>query len=98
MNDTSAYVWISMGVLVSVIFPILSGFIHKVFRPEGAPGMPQWLKKYGGLFVFCLVTSLICLAGWKATHPNATFEWYTAFLLGFGWESAVEKMQKNPLP
>lgn len=98
MNDLSAYAWISLGVLIAVVFPIISGFVHKQFPPDAAPGMPLWLKRYGGLFLFCLVTALICLAGWKATHHDAGLEWFTAFLLGFGWESTVEKLLKTPLP
>jgi hypothetical protein len=44
--------------------------------------------------LFSLITALICLAGWRSTHPNDTLPWFTAFLLGFGWESAIEKLQK----
>jgi hypothetical protein len=95
MNDRSPFWWVSCGVAVAVIFPVLSGFVHGGFRPTAAIGLPPWVKKYGALLLFSLITALICLAGWRSTHPNDTLPWFTAFLLGFGWESAIEKLQKK---
>jgi hypothetical protein len=97
MSDIQAYLWVAVGVFVAVIFPVLSGFIRQEF-PAHAPGqfqLPRWFKKYGGLLLFSLITSLICLAIWKSGHQDSTIDWFTAFLLGFGWESAVEKFTKK---
>lgn len=95
MNDLGPFAWVSVGVIVAVIFPVLSGFVRKEFKPTAAVGLPPWAKKYGALLLFSLITALICLAGWRSTHPNDTLHWFTAFLLGFGWESAIEKLQKK---
>lgn len=94
MGDPQSYLWVSLGVMVSVIFPVLAGFIKREFPPTGAVGLPPWLKRYGGLLIFSLITSLIALAIFRATHPSDVLEWYTAFLIGFAWESAIEKFLK----
>ncbi len=97
MSDFSAYLWIGLGVFVGVIYPVLLGFIKKEF-PAGVAGggMPPWLKRYGGLLLFCLITAVIVLAIWKSNNPEAQLDWVKAFLLGFGWESIVEKSLKPP--
>lgn len=94
MGDTQSYLWVSLGVLISVIFPVLAGFIKKEFPPTGAVGLPPWLKRYGGLLVFSLITALIALAIFKAANPSTVLEWYTAFLIGFAWEATIEKFLK----
>jgi hypothetical protein len=95
MNDWSPFWWVACGVIVAVIFPVLSGFVRQEFKATAAVGLPPWMKKFGALLLFSLITALICLAGWRSTHPNDTLPWFTAFLLGFGWESAIEKLQKR---
>jgi hypothetical protein len=91
MTEANAYIWVVIGVIVAVIFPVLRGFIRGAFPPTAAVGVPPWVKKYGALLIFSLIAALICLAIWKQGNPTLTLEWYTAFLLGFGWESAIEK-------
>lgn len=94
MTDWSPFLWVACGVIVAVIFPVLSGFVRHEFGTAAA-GLPPWMKKYGALLLFSLITAVICLAVWRSTHPQDTLPWYTAFLLGFGWESAIEKVQKK---
>lgn len=98
MPDINEYVWIVVGVFVAVIHPVLLGLIRKDFPPVTKGTMPPWLKKYGGLFLFCALTGVIVLAIYKstATNPNTVMQWYTAFLLGYGWEAFIEKWQKQP--
>lgn len=91
MSDIWAYLAIAGGVLVGVLHPVLLGFVRNQFPPTASGGLPPWVKKYGGLFLFCLVTALIVLALWKNANPEASLAWYAAFLLGYGWESFVEK-------
>jgi hypothetical protein len=91
MSDVQVLVVASIGVLVAVIFPVLRGFIRNEFRPLAGEGLPPWLRKYGGLFLFSAITGVIVLAIFRAANPDTSVEWYTAFLLGFGWESAIEK-------
>jgi hypothetical protein len=93
MTDTQSYLWVSLGVLIAVVLPVLMGFIKKQFPPT-AGALPPWVKKYGALLLFSLLTALPCLAIWKTQHPGDQLTWFTSFLLGFGWESAIEKFQK----
>ena len=90
--DVQSYFWIALGVLVAVVFPILRAYVTNEYGKIAGPGIPVWLKTYLGLFAFCLVTALICLAGWKSQNPDASLAWFQAFLMGFAWESAVEKI------
>jgi hypothetical protein len=90
-SEIYAYLWITAGVVVAVIFPVLRALVTQEFGTAQGPGLPPWVKRYLILFGFSLVTALICLAIWDSQNPTGTLAWYTAFLLGFGWESAVEK-------
>ena len=94
INDWGSFGWVALGAIVAVIFPVLSGFIHKDFSTASI-GLPPLVKKYGALLLFSVITAVICLAIWRSTHQNDTLRWFTAFLLGFGWESAIEKFQKK---
>ena len=61
MNDWSPFWWVACGVTVAVIFPVLSGFVRKEFKATAAIGLPPWVKRYGALLLFSLITALICL-------------------------------------
>ena len=90
MSDMEAFLLVSVGVLVAVIFPVVRGFIKKEFPPT-AGAMPPWVRKYGGLFIFSLITALIVFAIFKSQTPEGELTWYAAFLLGFAWEATIEK-------
>jgi hypothetical protein len=93
MTDGQSYLWASFGVFIAVVLPVLVGFIRKQFPPERET-LPPWVKKYAGLLLFSLVTALPALAIWKTQHPDEQLHWYGAFVVGFGWESAIEKFLK----
>lgn len=95
MNELGPFGWVASGIVVAVIFPVLSGFVRNEFKPTAAVDPPSWVKKYGALLLFSLVTALICLAVWRSTYPSDTLPWFTMFLFAFGWESAIEKFQKK---
>jgi hypothetical protein len=78
-------------VLVGVLHPVLLGFVRNQFPPTASGGFRHGSRSTAGLFLFCLVTALIVLALWKNANPEASLAWYAAFLLGYGWESFVEK-------
>lgn len=92
MEDVSTFLVIAVGVLVGVVQPALAGYMRKEFPPATAgSGIPSWVKRYLGLFVFCLLTGLLVFAIWKSANPEARLAWFTAFLLGYGYESFIEK-------
>ena len=90
MSDLAAYMWVVLGVIVAVILPVLAAYIKKQF-PTLETGLPPWLKRYLALLIFSMIVALVSLAIWKGQNPTAQLSWFTAFLIGFGWESAIEK-------
>jgi hypothetical protein len=91
MNDLEAYLWVAIGAILAVIFPVIPSYVVRVFVPT-AGGIPPWVKKYAALLLFGFVVAAIVLAWWKMLHPAEKLEWYSALMLGFAWESAVEKI------
>jgi hypothetical protein len=92
MSEVGAFVWMSVGVLVSVILPVLSGLVRKKFPKVAAPGPPPWLTKYALLFAFSLITGLVILAIYRSQNPTSMLLWYQAFLAGYTWEATIEKI------
>jgi hypothetical protein len=91
MSDLAAYMYIVLGVLVAVLLPVLSAYIRAEFPSIEGVGLPPWLKRYLLLFVFSLIVAVVSLALWESQNPTTELHWFTAFLIGFGWESALEK-------
>lgn len=95
MSDPIAYLWIFVGVVVAVVLPVLWAYISKEFAVlEGfraRAAFPPWLKRYILLFVFSAIVALASFAIWRSANPTGQLSWFTAFLVGFGWESALEK-------
>jgi hypothetical protein len=97
MTEMQAYLWMSFGVLIAIIFPILRAAVAPK-QMKMVDGLPPWVRKYGLLLLFCAVTGVILLAGYLAAKPDALkdLKWFTAFLFGFSWESAIEKITTKP--
>jgi len=91
MSDWMAYLYVVVGVISAVVLPFLAEMVRKEFPPTAGPGIPPWVRRYGLLAIFSLVTALIALAIWRSQNPTGELNWFTAVLIGFGWESAVEK-------
>ena len=95
MSDTQAWLAIALGVFVAVLYPILYRYIRKEF-PVTAGLVPPWVnqvsKKYGGLFVFSLMTAFIVLGLYRSAHPDTHLGFWTAVAMGFGFEATVEKL------
>src|SRR4051812_36414877 len=97
MDDLAAFLGIAAGVLVAVVYPVLKGYIQKEFVPTAALRLPPWVKRYAALFLFCLTTALVVLAVYRSTNPDTDISFWTALVMGFGWESSVEKVFAKPL-
>ena len=91
--DISVVLWVAFGSIVAVVFPVLKAYVKGQFK---AVGMPKWLKKYAALGLFGIISAVIVLAVYFGANPTAAAPaWYAAFLLGFGSESAIEKLMTN---
>jgi hypothetical protein len=89
MGDLSAFFGIALGVVISVVLPPLSAYVKKMFRPTAAS---IDLQKYLVLGIFSLVVALLVLAGYRLTNPSTTINFYLAIVIGYTWESTVEKI------
>lgn len=85
-----------MGVTLSVLLPVIRGYIKKEFVPL-AGGVPPWAKKYLLLAAFALGTAVIVLAIYDATNPKSDLRFLAAVLLGLGWEASLEKFLRPPV-
>jgi hypothetical protein len=92
MSELGAYVWVVVGVIAAVVLPVLSAYIRKEFPAhQGAALLPAWLVRYVLLLLFGLIAGVAAFAIWRAANPDTALHWFTAFLIGFGAESALEK-------
>ena len=92
MSDLDAYIWIVIGIVVAIIFPIIRNQMSGYWKSLGSDEtVPNWVKKYTTLGVFSLISGVIILAIIR-NQGTAIDDWWTAFLAGFAWESAVEKV------
>ena len=96
MSDLAVYLTVALGVSVAVVYPVVLGYIRQQFPPATAGVLPPWVKRYGALLVFSLLTSLIVLAVYKGANPNTNITFWGALAIGFGWESSVEKVFTPP--
>lgn len=92
MNDFQPYLWVVLGIVVAVLLPVVKAFVTREFRTTAAVGLPPWARKYGGLLLFAILTALPLLALYRTQNPTDELMWYTAFLVGFAWESTLEKL------
>lgn len=90
MSDVEAYLAVALAVVVAIVYPVLGGVVTKAFPPTA--GLPPWMKKYGALLLFSLVTALIVLALYRNSNPNSKLNFWTAVALGIGWEATLEKI------
>jgi hypothetical protein len=88
--DIIAFLWIAGGVAISVLLPVLGAFIRQAFRPT-AGVIPYSVKKWGALFLFSTLTGILILAFYRSSHPDP-IPWYTALLIGYTWDSTVQKI------
>ncbi len=85
------YLCVVAGVIAAVLLPFLAELVRREFPPTAGPLIPPWVRSFCLLAIFSMLTALIALAIWRSQNPTGDLQWYTAVLIGFGWESAVEK-------
>jgi hypothetical protein len=89
-----AWIWMCVGVLVSVALPPLSSYVRSQFGATTAATVN--FKKYGALLMFSALTALVILAAYRAAKPNAQVAWYAALLAGYAWAATLEKLGFDP--
>jgi hypothetical protein len=91
MSDVVAFGWIVAGVFAGVLLPYLANIIRQEFPTTAGLGIPPWIKRYFLLFVFGVIVGGVTLAIYRAQNPTGELAWYTAFLIGYGWQATLEK-------
>jgi len=107
MNDFQLILLTALGVLVSIVFPILSKYVReftgqKVEEHGAKDNLNKfWLliKPYVMTGLFSLVTAAIVLAFYKSNLQPAQTGFinngWAAFLYGYTWDSTIQKIS-NP--
>ena len=82
------YVFVVLGVLISVLLPILRALLPK---PPASPTSdpPAWQRAIA-TGMFSLLTAVIILAISKNQTPN--WSWQDAIVAGFAWDSLLQRV------
>jgi hypothetical protein len=96
MTDIRAYSWIVIGVAVSFIIPVIIQSLRPM--PPGSKsvsGMSRFwaiAKPYFLMAVASVLLAIVTLAIAKSSNVDLG-AWYKAFLLGYFWDSTVQKFK-----
>jgi hypothetical protein len=98
LSTIGAFGYVFLGILLSLIIPILKKLAD---LPSGAkgPGQPNWFqrawpiaKPYVLMAVLSLALSVVTLAIAKTSNVPLQY-WYQAFLLGYFFDSTIQKFK-----
>jgi hypothetical protein len=93
--DWTAFVFIALGVIFGVLFPVLSALVRSYFPTHAGPGIPDWIKRYLVLLLFGVVAAVILSAIWHSQHPGqAMSDWFTAFLWGYSGQATIDALAR----
>ncbi len=94
MRFGEVYLYCSLGVIISVILPILRQALP---APKGGtagvmailPRVWEKTKPYVALGIFSILTSLLLLA----FAGDTIKDWRAALLVGYAWDSTLQKLK-----
>lgn len=96
MTFIEIYMFSALGIVTSIALPILRKSIPKPVTIYTATGEPSatsrfWeiAKPYASIGAFSLLTALLIVAFAGETLTD----WRAAFLLGYAWDSTVQKIR-----
>jgi len=81
------YCFCVLGILISIILPILRRFLPKPLTLSADP--PVW-KRYAVIGLFSLITAIVVMAISK--DKTTSWQWYDALLAGYIWDSTLQKL------
>ena len=81
------YPYVVLGILISVVLPILRGYLPKPMKSIDGD-KPLW-KVYLGTGLFSLLAAVVIMA--LAGDAIKTWNRQTALLAGFAWDSLLQK-------
>jgi hypothetical protein len=84
----SAYWEIVLGILISVVLPILRSKLPKPPTERRVEGTPKW-QKILAVGLFSILTAVIILA---MSKDKTDWTWQEAVIAGFAWDSFLQKL------
>lgn len=95
MSDFEAYLWVTAGIVLSVLIPFAMAVLKPPPRAEGLGDKAKaWIgyvaKTYGKHAAASLLVGLLALAIAKNTGLELN-HWYQGLLTGYVWDSTIEK-------
>ena len=107
MSTVSLILYMSLGIIASVVLPLLSVAVQEIVRPEiehatwKAKARRLWKRnrKYIIVGAFSLVTAAILLAFHQSTVPEngqgIIDTWAEAFIYGYMYDSTLQKIRAS---
>jgi hypothetical protein len=86
------YLLVALGIVISVVLPILRQYFPKVTGPsvEGVSTIWPIAKPYIALGIGSLLTSVLIMA----FAGDSLNTWKAALLAGYAWDSTLQKIVK----
>jgi hypothetical protein len=87
------YGYVVLGILISIALPILRKKLPTAFGITSllsAGVVSASIKVYLYVGTFSLLTAILVVASGGSSAP--TWEWYTAVVAGFAWDSILQKI------
>jgi hypothetical protein len=94
MTFALAYLTVALGIVISVVLPILRQFLPKPPIIGGVAAVDQTrtvVKQYLVLGIFSLLTALVIMAFASSLLDT----WKAALLAGYAWDSTLQKIGRS---
>jgi len=97
MSDVELYLWFVVGIVFSVIVPIVAKWLRaaqKKALPSASFLQQVWgiAGPYVKIAVASLIVGFVLLAMYRSGGGKAIEAWYQAFLYGYAWDSTLQKI------
>jgi len=104
MNDIVVFFYMALGVLISIVLPILAGFVREFIRSDierhSLSGRFKKLwrstRNYVTIGLFSFVTAGVLFAFYRASllpgQAGLIDNWAKAFLYGYAYDSTIQKL------
>jgi hypothetical protein len=91
VSDFETYLWVALGVALSVIIPIVWGALRKngIATESWIRRALQVARPYALIGVFSLLVSVIIVA----VGGDMLDRWQAAVLAGYAWDSTLQKLK-----
>lgn len=94
MTFTQTYLIVALGIMISVLLPILRQFLPRPPIVGGVAAVDQTktiAKQYLALGVVSLLTALLIMAFASGSLDT----WKAALLAGYAWDSTLQKIGRS---